>query len=159
MFNHDGLFSHVFRLCPYDHEVQCPMKSNVQYHNAQCIPQAHKPCRLNKTIIKVTLNMCTSCPLPHLSSLLAVAIHHRHGSAYCYCHDGVVGICVFSNSRSHANLPREFIIVNHVVCTTKQEILLCHMGIIIIHGFCHARVIHAGVTPLYIFFSSSRCSC
>ena len=29
----------------------------------------------------------------------------------------------------------------------KQEILLRHMGIINIHGYCHARV-HAGVTPL-----------
>ena len=71
----------------YVHEVPCPRKSNVQYHNAQCIPQAHTPCRLSKAIIKATLNMYTSCPLPHLSLLLAVAIHHRHGRAYCYCHD------------------------------------------------------------------------
>ena len=57
-------------------------------------------------------------------------------------------------------------LVNHVLlfCKTKQEILLRHMRIITpkIYGYCHARV-HAGVTPLYIFFSSylvsSRCSC
>ena len=79
-------------------------------------------------------------------------------------------LCVFSaslaNSRSRANLPVESLYslarVNHVFCETKQEILLRHMGIMYIHGYCHARV-HAGVTPLYIFFSSflvsSRCSC
>ena len=46
------------------------------------------------------------------------------------------------------------------------EILLCHMGVINIHGYCHARV-HAGVAPTVphssIFFSSffvsSCCSC
>ena len=48
---------------------------------------------------------------------------------------------------------REFILVNHVFCKMKQEILLCHMCIINIHGYCHARV-HASITPLYIFFSS-----
>ena len=44
-------------------------------------------------------------------------------------------------------LGRECTLVNHVFCKTKQEILLRHMGIINIHGYCHPRV-HAGVTPL-----------
>ena len=64
--------------------VHMTVKSNVQYHISQCTmhptgPQAHTACRLNKTIIKVTLNMCTSCPLPHLSSLLAVIIMEHMG--------------------------------------------------------------------------------
>ena len=65
-----------------------------------------------------------------------------------------------ANSRSHANL------VNHIFCKTKQEILLRHMGIINIHGYCHARV-HAGIIPLCLihpssslhFGFSSHCSC
>ena len=51
-------------------EVQCPISQCTMHPTG---PQAHTPRRLNK--IKVTLNMCTSCRLPHLSSLLAVAIH------------------------------------------------------------------------------------
>ena len=58
------------------------------------------------------------------------------------------------NSRSHAYLVySSFLLEPYVFWKMKQEIMLHHMGIINIDGYCHARV-HAGVTPhSSIFFS------
>ena len=44
--DHDGLFSHVFRLCPYDREVQCPI-SHITMHNA-----SHRPTGPHSTQIE-----------------------------------------------------------------------------------------------------------
>ena len=66
----------------------------------------------------------------------------------CRKYDGVVGIqpLWLIVGAMLIYLPREHTLVDHGFCRMKQEILLRHMGIINIHGYCHARV-HAGVTP------------